>query len=325
MFTGIYGLVSAQTVIWSEDFEEAGNDTYTSNQATIPGLSNQWEYSKTNDGRLRMAAGAAYNHSGNRAATFDTNPTGTQSVNYLIATIDVSAYSSFSNFDLSFSYMDHNDEDHTTDRVWARAELTDTWIEIYDLQPDVTGDGNWNDISGVDISGQLSGAGQTIANTIYIRFGQQDQWESTSSAAGDGITFDDIQLLNRPPNYGNSPGLVYWLRGDAGVSGTNPITAWADQSGNGNNASPDPTGPVLSNSTLLNNQLALTFDGTKALNISDNARINIVELLDNGLRLFVKPSLMMLFAKKMQWWASLTVVGPSARGFYSTNEVLYPA
>ncbi len=168
LFTGFYGLVSAQTVIWSEGFEEAGNDTYTSNQATIPGLSNQWEYSKTNNGRLRMAAGAAYNRSGNRAATLDANTNGPQSVNYLIATIDVSAYSSFSNFDLSFSYMDHGDEDDTPDRVWARAELTDTWIEIYDLQPQSTTNGNWNDITSVDISGQLTGAGQTIANTIFL-------------------------------------------------------------------------------------------------------------------------------------------------------------
>ena len=266
--------VNAQIVIWSEGFEEAGNDTYTSNQAAIPGLSNQWEYIKTDNGRLRMAAGAGYYRSGSRAATFDANPTGTYSENYLIATIDVSAYSSFSDFDLSFSYMDHNDEDHATDRIWARAEPTDAWIEIYDLQPDVTGDGNWNDISGVDVSGQLTGAGQTISNTIYVRFGQEDQWESTSVTGSDGITFDDIQLFIRPPNYGNSPGLVFWLRGDAGVSGTDPITGWADQSGNGNNANPNPTGPVFSNSTLLNFQPVLTFDGTRELNIADDARIN---------------------------------------------------
>ena len=111
LFSGFYGLVSAQTVIWSEDFEEAGNDTYTSSQSTIPGFSNQWEYSKTNNGRLRMAAGAGYYRSGSRAATLDANPTGTYSVNYLIASIDVSAYSSFPHFELSFSYMDHGDEE----------------------------------------------------------------------------------------------------------------------------------------------------------------------------------------------------------------------
>ena len=142
------------------------------------------------------------------------------------------------------------------------------------MQPDVTVNGNWNDISGVHITGQVSGAGQTITNTIFLRFGQQDNQASNNTTSNDGITFDDIQLVTRPPNYGNSPGLVFWLRGDAGVSGTNPITDWADQSGNGNDAGPDPTGPVLSNSTLLDDQPVLTFDGTRALNIPDDARIN---------------------------------------------------
>ncbi len=274
LFSGFYGLVNAQTVVWSEDFEEAGSSTYTVNQSTIPALSNQWEYSKTGNGRLRMAAGAGYYRSGNRAATLDASTNGPQSVNYLIATIDLSAYSPLTNIDLSFSYMDHGDEYQAADRIWARAEPTDTWIEVYDLQPTVTVDGNWNDISGIDISGQLTGAGQTITNTIYLRFGQQDNAASTSITGGDGITFDDIQLVNRPPSYGNSPGLVFWLRGDAGVSGSNPVTAWADQSGNGNDASPDPTGPVVSSSTLLNNQPVLTFDGTRELTIPNDARIN---------------------------------------------------
>jgi len=194
LLSGFCGLLSAQTVIWSEDFEEAGNDTYTINQATIPGLSNQWAYRKNNNGQLRMAAGAGYYRSGSRAATLDANPTGQNSNNFLIATIDLSAYSSFSHFNLSFSYMDHGDENHANDRVWARAEATDTWIEIYDLQPESTGNGNWNDISDIDISGPLTGAGQTITNTIFLRFGQRDNWSSTSVTQFDGITFDDISV-----------------------------------------------------------------------------------------------------------------------------------
>lgn len=68
--------------------------------------------------------------------------------------------------------------------------------------------------------------------------------------------------------------MVYWLRGDLGVSGSNPISEWADQSGNGNDATPDPDGPNQVVSIEMNNQEVLSFDGSQELNITDDGRIN---------------------------------------------------
>jgi len=40
-------------------------------------------------------------------------------------------------------------------------------------------------------------------------------------------------------------GMVFWHKSDTGVTGTSPVTAWADQSGNGNNFAAASGGPTL--------------------------------------------------------------------------------
>jgi hypothetical protein len=180
-------------VIWSEDFEEAGNDTYTSNQATIPGFTNQWEYNKDNNGRLRLAAG--FNHGGNNAATLDANPTNNYSQNYIIATIDISGY--HDNLNLSFYFMHHGEEDHNTDRVWMRSGSGGSyggWTEIYNLSTNKGAAGSWVNASGIDVTAQL----QPTDTEIQVRFGQYDNYAANNTTSDDGFTFDDIALIYTP-------------------------------------------------------------------------------------------------------------------------------
>ncbi len=118
----------------------------------------------------------------------------------------------------------------------------------------------------VDISAFAGGQ-----NNVQIRFalGSTDGGWYYS-----GWNIDDVEIIGVPAYYGDAPGLVFWLRGDFGVTGTSPITNWADQSGNGNDASPDPTGPDKITSASMNNQEVLSFNGTEELNIPDDSRIN---------------------------------------------------
>jgi hypothetical protein len=177
-------------VIWSEDFEEAGNDTYTSNQATIPGFTNQWEYNKDSNGRLRLAAG--FNHGGSNAATLDANPTGTNSQNYIITTIDISGY--HDNITLSFYFMHHGEEDQNGDRVWMRSGSGGSyggWTEIFNLSTNKGSAGSWVNASGIDITAQL----QPTDTEIQVRFGQYDNFSANNTTSNDGFTFDDISLV----------------------------------------------------------------------------------------------------------------------------------
>ncbi len=184
-----------QTVVWSEGFEEAGaGDVYTTNQASIPGFTNSWSYEKTNNGRLRFDAGAGYVNTGSRSATFDANPTGTFSQNYIIALIDLSAYSYFSNFDLSFSFMEHGDENHATDAVWVRSgnDASQPWVQVYSITPESVTNGTWVNVTGIDVVAALSA--QPSSPYLQIRFGQEDNWNTTAVGSNDGITYDDIVL-----------------------------------------------------------------------------------------------------------------------------------
>lgn len=57
-------------------------------------------------------------------------------------------------------------------------------------------------------------------------------------------------------------GIQGWWRADLGVTGSAPVTAWADQAGGGfGNLSEGTNGPTL-NSSAVNGQPGLTFDGS---------------------------------------------------------------
>nr|WP_321453211.1 T9SS type A sorting domain-containing protein [uncultured Carboxylicivirga sp.] len=88
------------------------------------------------------------------------------------------------------------------------------------------------------------------------------------------LLFNSGTLLAQTPTPPGeiASGLVYWLRADLGVSG-DPVTLWADQSGNSNNAvSTGGIKQITSNGLDFNS--SLEFDGVSGMTIGDDARIN---------------------------------------------------
>ncbi|HKK63798.1 MAG TPA: hypothetical protein VJ951_14635, partial [Bacteroidales bacterium] len=125
-------------------------------------------------------------------------------------------------------------------------------------------DGNGSNpvISNFDISQYAAGE-----SNVKIKFkwqGEYDYW----------WLIDDVEVTGLKVPAGNLTDLVYWLRGDLGVTGATPITEWADQSGNGNDATPDSNGPDQITSSDMNNQQVMAFDGSDDLNIANDPRIN---------------------------------------------------
>ncbi len=82
---------SGITLPWTEGFEGAGPGPYQTNQDPVPNTT-AWKYELTASGRLRLQAGAGYYRAGSYAATLDASPSGATSINYLIATLDLSSY-----------------------------------------------------------------------------------------------------------------------------------------------------------------------------------------------------------------------------------------
>ncbi|HPE56079.1 MAG TPA: hypothetical protein PK904_06760, partial [Bacteroidales bacterium] len=180
-------LCGAVTLPWSEGFEDVGpTTTFTANQTSINGTCN-WSYEKDNNGRLQFGA---YAHNGSQAAAMDCSPTGTYSINYLIATLDLSAYSTATDLTLSFWHMNQGEEQQTNDAVFIRGSNSDTWITIYDLFTNQGSSGTWVEVSGLDIDNALSSNGQVPTSTFQLRFGQEDNFSFTN----DGRAFDDILI-----------------------------------------------------------------------------------------------------------------------------------
>lgn len=181
------------TLPWSEGFETVGPTlTFTSATTQINGLC-VWDYEKDNNGRLQFDQ---YSNTGNYAAAFDANPTGTISINYLILTLDLSNYNGSTDLELSFWKMNYGEESDSNDRVWIRGSNSDSWIEVYDLAANQAAtNGDWNETSGIDIDAAIEGAGQTISSTFQIRFGQEDNFSFTN----DGRAIDDILITGSLP------------------------------------------------------------------------------------------------------------------------------
>lgn len=185
---------------WIEDFEGVGPvTTFTENTSEINDLE-YWSYEKTADGRLRFDAGSGYYYSGSNAATLDAYPAGAFSINYLIASISLFDYSTCENLELSFYYMNHGEESSSNDRVWMRGSDADPWIEIYDLYNNRGTPGVWKYVSGIDIDAILAANGQNPTQTFQLRFGQEDNYPSTSTTASDGFSFDDVKIEEIDPS-----------------------------------------------------------------------------------------------------------------------------
>ena len=186
---------------WTEDWENAGTSFYTADQTCLDGLP-EWDYNMVDaGGRLRFEAGSGFYHGGSRAATLDRYPSGALNTNYLIATLDLSNYSSSTDLELSFYYMHHGEDNHINDRVWVRGNNTSAWVEIYNLFANQGTAGNWNTVSNLDIDATLAAAypSQTVSSTFQLRFGQLDNYPAYTTTQSDGYTFDDISITKLSP------------------------------------------------------------------------------------------------------------------------------
>jgi gliding motility-associated-like protein len=214
---------------WQEDFEGIGSImSFSSATSSINGLP-EWEYDKTNNGRLRFNAGTGFyhggTHGGGHAATLDADPAGT-SRNDMILTLDLSKYQSANDIELSFWFMDHADENSALDRVHIRGNNAASWIHAYSFNPHTKINGQWNHVQGIDIDQLLSTNAQSPGTTFQIKFVQYDDSSAILTDHYDGITIDDILIK------GSFPFTYQWMKNGVDIPGAtdsiyiiNPATA----------------------------------------------------------------------------------------------------
>lgn len=149
-----------------------------------------------NQGRVRWGSNAYMSNSGSGALTLDKIVgNGSIAENHAIITLNLSNYIDDDIY-LSFSWADHNDEEHAGDKVWVRGSENDEWVEIYDFDPQLFTDNAFHHVTDLDIDETLAAASppQLVSSSFQLRFGQQDNYWANH----DGITIDDIVISDEP-------------------------------------------------------------------------------------------------------------------------------
>lgn len=151
-----------------------------------------------------------------------------------------------------------------------------------DISPGVTQ--TFDDASVTAIPGGIPATGTYMPNNSLSSFNFQDPegtWtlRASETAGGDPmciISVDIVITAEDLPEPGNVDNTVLWLKANEGVTGTAEVSAWVDQSGNGNNAAQGTTSrrPALVENAFNFNQ-AITFDGTDDfLDVPYTAQLN---------------------------------------------------
>ncbi len=188
--------LSPLTLPFTEDFESAsGTQLGDAGLYCNTNVSVNFETSQQASGQIDFGTNAGANNGGAGAAVLYKNGTGTDPENYLILTMDLSAYTASTNLLLSYDVFNAWDEVDAADKVWVRGSSSDPWLQIDDWQTSGT-QGVWVTVSGLDIDAILTAGSQAPSATFGIRFGQDDNSAYLGSSSGDGAIFDNITIFD---------------------------------------------------------------------------------------------------------------------------------
>ena len=120
----------------------------------------------------------------------------------------------------------------------------------------------------IDADGTFS-AGSTAHTTGASLSGSILSFTGVSFADGDYFAIGVNNAVNKGPA-GVYENIKLWLRADKGVTGTSPISAWADQTLNSNDASAPANAPDLLNNAINNNPaIDFTSSNSEYLSVVD--------------------------------------------------------
>lgn len=153
-----------------------------------------WETAVTAEGRVQVLNALA--HSGSYSAILDDSVNGAAvSDAALILTADVTGQAEVL---LDFSWYDLGDEyEAAYDGVFARSQLGDAWVKVYDFA------GSYHDdfqAGQVDLVAAAAANGLTLTDRFQIKFAFRDNFSFAPGglASGDGYALDDISLTCVP-------------------------------------------------------------------------------------------------------------------------------
>lgn len=140
--------------------------------------------SSTATGRFRVLQ-HEFAHSGNFLLTMDNNPPGNFNLNEANLHLDLSGNT---NVDLSFWWVDAEDESHSQDGVYFSDDGGTNFTKVYSLTNGILG---WQQVT-LDVDQLAASIGLTLSSTFVVKFQQYDD----GRIPFDGMAFDDISVAS---------------------------------------------------------------------------------------------------------------------------------
>ncbi|HUH75097.1 MAG TPA: S8 family serine peptidase [Chitinophagales bacterium] len=176
-----------------QDFESA-SDTLFYNQSfsNIPDFP-EWDYQKTETGRLYNIHDASFSPSGQKSLTVDSYLDNNASKNILYLNIDLE------NQKDSLVYLDYKLIQRNIkpgDSLFIKTAETDEWIFLKELYNSKVFNGDVTNYSKINLSKALFDQGKFFSNHNVLKFAFTNSRPTTSIATAGGYTIDDIRIYN---------------------------------------------------------------------------------------------------------------------------------
>lgn len=186
----------ALTLPWTENFDAIPDATIIASSIGLPQLA-AWDAYLQPNARVRSFAGDPFSHSGGRAMTVDAIRTQANKSANLTLTLNLDNYSaSTDDVRLSLYAMHHEiyTESNNNEAIYIRGDDNDPYVLLANMSNDASVRGQWQYLSGLQLSTALANAGQDFSSSTQIKFTAGVYASAGQLNSEDGQTIDDLSI-----------------------------------------------------------------------------------------------------------------------------------
>jgi len=176
-------------------FEAGVQQSYLSKKFALDGLE-EWDfYASGTEGRLSVGRQEQLAYEGSLAITLDKATGVDTQKNEAILNLNLNGYQD-STIYLDVAFAEHFEEYEPGDRIWARADDSEAWVEIYEFGIDRS-NFRYSLLEAINITKALIvDAGQTFGSHFQIKFGQEGAKSTVFIQGNDGRSFDNVSVYS---------------------------------------------------------------------------------------------------------------------------------
>ena len=181
---------------WTESFENTPDTTIISSQVGLPAL-NTWDAYLQPNARIRTFAGDTFSYAGHHALTVDAIRSGTNKSADLLLTLNMSSWLVAQNDIRLNLYVMHHEfapDVNNNEAIWIRGSDTSDFVLLTYISNDATLRGQWQYMTGLDLTAALAAAGQEYSSSFQLKFSHGVFASAGQLTSEDGQTIDGLSI-----------------------------------------------------------------------------------------------------------------------------------